>query len=74
MNTVTTGWIGRYLDAQCNGCDKPTQAIEIDDVLSLAYERRKYKRDCSKRSEAIIWHSNEKFFRDVLKEHIKMNR
>ena len=22
---VNTGWIGRYLDAQCNGCDKPTQ-------------------------------------------------
>ena len=31
-----SGWVGRYLDAQCNGCDKPTQAIEIDDVLSLA--------------------------------------
>ena len=23
---VTTGWLGRYLDAQCSGCDKPTQA------------------------------------------------
>src|SRR6187549_2998392 len=31
-----TGWLGRYLDAQCKGCDKPTQALEIDDVLSLA--------------------------------------
>ena len=30
------GWVGRYLDAQCKGCDKPTQAIELDDVLSLA--------------------------------------
>jgi len=30
------GWVGRYLDAQCSGCDKPTQAIEIDDVLSLS--------------------------------------
>ena len=33
---VHTGWLGRYLDAQCKGCDKPTQALEIDDVLSLA--------------------------------------
>ena len=33
---ITTGWVGRYLDAQCSVCDKPTQAIEIDDVLSLA--------------------------------------
>src|SRR6187401_1992148 len=32
----TNGWVGRYLDAQCKGCDRPTQAIEIDDVLSLA--------------------------------------
>ena len=28
---LTSGWLGRYLDAQCSGCDKPTQAIEIDD-------------------------------------------
>src|SRR4249919_4218711 len=33
---ITTGWVGRYLDAQCHGCDKPTYALEIDDVLSLA--------------------------------------
>src|SRR3954471_14427708 len=29
---LNTGWLGRYLDAQCKGCDKPTQALEIDDV------------------------------------------
>jgi uncharacterized protein (DUF1501 family) len=33
---LQSGWIGRYLDAQCKGCDKPTQALEVDDVLSLA--------------------------------------
>src|SRR3954471_2352579 len=26
---ISSGWIGRYLDAQCNGCGKPTQALEI---------------------------------------------
>lgn len=31
-----TGWLGRYLDAQCKGCDLPTQAIELDELLSLA--------------------------------------
>jgi len=30
------GWVGRYLDAQCKDCDKPVQALEIDDTLSLA--------------------------------------
>jgi len=28
---LQNGWIGRYLDAQCNNCTVPTQAIEIDD-------------------------------------------
>jgi uncharacterized protein (DUF1501 family) len=23
---ISSGWLGRYLDAQCSGCDKPTQA------------------------------------------------
>ncbi|MEL6989309.1 MAG: DUF1501 domain-containing protein, partial [Bacteroidota bacterium] len=31
-----TGWIGRFLDNQCNGCDTPYSAIEVDDSLSLA--------------------------------------
>jgi len=33
---ISTGWIGRYLDATCAGCAKPVSAIEIDDSLSLA--------------------------------------
>jgi uncharacterized protein (DUF1501 family) len=32
----STGWIGRYLDHQCDGCAKPYTAIEMDDTLSLA--------------------------------------
>ena len=24
---VQSGWVGRYLDAMCHGCDKPTQAL-----------------------------------------------
>ena len=36
---LQTGWIGRYLDANCPGCsvaDQADQAIELDDTLSLA--------------------------------------
>ena len=38
---LNTGWIGRYLDASCNGAIgatvvKPHTAIEIDDYLSLS--------------------------------------
>ena len=33
---ISTGWIGRYLDHQCDGCAKPYHAIEMDDTLSRA--------------------------------------
>ena len=33
---LSTGWLGRYLDNQCQGCDKPYHALEVDDSLSLA--------------------------------------
>ena len=66
---ITTGWVGRYLDAQCNGCDKPTQAIEIDDVLSLAMKGEHIKGIAVKDPRRLYGTSNEKFFRDVLKNH-----
>ncbi len=38
-----TGWIGRYLDLACDNCAMPTQAIEVDDVLSLALKGNQNK-------------------------------
>ncbi len=39
---LSTGWIGRYLDAQCAGKScLPHQALEIDDTLSLALKGQK---------------------------------
>jgi uncharacterized protein (DUF1501 family) len=67
---MTTGWVGRYLDAQCKGCDKPTQAIEIDDVLSLAMKGEHVKGIAVKDPRRLYGTANEKFFRDVLKNHI----
>lgn len=32
---LTTGWLGRYLDADCDGRGHTTQAIEVDDTLEL---------------------------------------
>ena len=40
---INTGWLGRYLDAQCANCDMPVQALEIDDVLSLAMKGAQQK-------------------------------
>lgn len=33
---LQSGWIGRYLDNACQGCDLPYHALEVDDSLSLA--------------------------------------
>jgi uncharacterized protein (DUF1501 family) len=66
---LTNGWLGRYLDAQCRGCDKPTQAIEIDDVLSLALKGEQIKGIAVKDPRRLYGTANEKFFRDVMKHH-----
>lgn len=63
----SSGWVGRYLDAQCNGCDKPTQAIEIDDILSLAMKGNAMNGIALKDPRRLYGTANEKFFRDVLK-------
>lgn len=65
----TTGWVGRYLDAQCNGCDKPTQAIELDDVLSLSLKGEHIKGLAVKDPRRLYGTANEKFFRDVMRTH-----
>ena len=33
---VSTGWLGRYLDSNCPDCQRPYNALEVDDTLSLA--------------------------------------
>ena len=33
---LSTGWIGRYLDSDCNNCKNPHSAIELNESLSLA--------------------------------------
>jgi uncharacterized protein (DUF1501 family) len=63
----SSGWIGRYLDAQCISCDKPTQAIEIDDVLSLSMKGNLMNGMAVKDPKRLFGTANEKFFRDVLK-------
>jgi uncharacterized protein (DUF1501 family) len=63
------GWIGRYLDAQCNGCDKPTQALEMDDVLSLALKGEKEAGLALKDPKRLYGTSNERFFKEVAASH-----
>src|SRR5436189_2037448 len=64
-----TGWVGRYLDAQCSGCDHPTQAIEMDDVLSLALKGDHLKGIAVKDPRRLYGTANEKYFKEINKNH-----
>ncbi len=66
---LASGWIGRYLDAQCSGCDKPTQALEVDDVLSLALKGNSMNGLAFKDPKRLFGTANERFFKEVSKSH-----
>ncbi len=66
---VNTGWLGRYLDAQCKGCDKPTQALEIDDVLSLALKGENIKGLALKDPRRLYGTSQEAYFKEIARQH-----
>ena len=65
----TTGWLGRYLDAQCKGCDKPTYALELDDTLSLAMKGEEAKAIAMKDPKRLFGTANQRFFKDVMQQH-----
>lgn len=66
---VNTGWLGRYLDAQCNGCDKPTHALELDDTLSLALKGNSISGLAFKDPRRLYSSSNEQFYKDINASH-----
>lgn len=66
---VFSGWLGRYLDAQCSGCDKPTQALEVDDVLSLALKGEQTNGIAMRDPRRLYNTSHEKYFNDLLSGH-----
>ena len=66
---INSGWLGRYLDAQCKGCDKPTQALEIDDVLSLALKGKETSGLAFKDPRRLYSSSNERFYKEINAAH-----
>ncbi|GAA4350438.1 DUF1501 domain-containing protein [Hymenobacter saemangeumensis] len=41
--SLSTGWLGRFLDADCAGCSHSYSALELDDTLSLALKGQSRK-------------------------------
>jgi uncharacterized protein (DUF1501 family) len=66
---LSTGWLGRYLDAQCKSCTKPTYALELDDTLSLALKGNDTNGLAFKDPRRLYSTSNEKFYKDINDAH-----
>jgi uncharacterized protein (DUF1501 family) len=66
---ISTGWIGRYLDAQCNGCGKPTQAIEVDDTLSLALKGENMRGLAVSDPQRLYATAHDAYFKSLVNAH-----
>ncbi|PUZ27734.1 Uncharacterized conserved protein, DUF1501 family [Chitinophaga costaii] len=65
----TNGWIGRYLDAQCKGCNPPTQALEMDDTLSLALKGTQTNGLAFTDANRLMSTSNDPYFKSLQASH-----
>ncbi len=66
---LTTGWIGRFLDANCQDCQNPYTAIEVDDSLSLALKGKNQKGIAVKDPARLYSSTREPFFKELLSSH-----
>lgn len=66
---LETGWIGRYLDEACHSCKQPTQALELDDMLSLALKGRSNKAIAFREPARLYQTSQEKYFHSLDAHH-----
>lgn len=63
------GWIGRYLDEACYDCAHPTQALEINDMLSLALKGERNKAFAFKDPKKLYQTSREEYFKSIYEHH-----
>jgi uncharacterized protein (DUF1501 family) len=66
---LNTGWLGKYLDHQCQNCDKPTQALELDDILSLALKGNQVKGLALTDAKKLFNASQDKYFKTLAQQH-----
>ena len=70
---LTTGWIGRYLDSNCQTCQNPYTAIEVDDTLSLAMKGAKMKGIAVQDPNKLFQTTREPYFKDLVHDHKDTN-
>ena len=60
---LTTGWLGRYLDAHCKS---PHQVVEVDDMLSLALKGEQFNGIAVKDPKALYQTTNDPYLQKLL--------
>jgi len=65
---LSTGWLGRYLDSDCKGCEHNYNAIEVDDTLSLALKGQHRKAIAVKDAQQLYNTTREPFFKNVISD------
>jgi len=66
---LSSGWIGRYLDSNCQDCQFPYTAVEVDDTLSLAMKGVTKKGIALKDAGTLYRNTREPFFQNVMEAH-----
>lgn len=64
---LSSGWIGRYLDSDCHGCENNYNGIEVDGSLSLVMKGEKNSGFALENPKKLKKATNNSFLREVAK-------
>ncbi len=68
---LNTGWIGRYLDSECESCKNAYNAIEVDTTLDLAMKGKRRNGIAVVDPKRYYLNSSEEFLLDIAKRNNK---
>lgn len=66
---LSTGWLGRYLDSSCSGCQSPHHALEVDDTLSLSLKGIEKSGFAMSNPNQLKRISDNKFLKSIVHHH-----
>ena len=66
---LSTGWLGRYLDSNCSGCQSPHHALEVDDTLSFSLKGIEKSGFAMSNPNQLKRISENKFLKSIIHHH-----
>jgi uncharacterized protein (DUF1501 family) len=63
-----TGWLGRYLDSECTGCQQPSHAIEVDELLSLSLKGENHSGMAIRDPKRLFLSTSGEFIKEISKK------